>query len=239
MACFTDYDTITDQLYWVGSIPNAAVILNFVVKLSKKDKNGNRNHFHKEYEYASKFIDTPMAMSIKRSFDYYFTIETTDKSVYIQIRLENMIGLQSSIKSIAQIIINDDIWALKDKRLVLKGAFEPINIKGLPMDKWLAFEPIPVLCSNGSYTKGVRMYMSDYNTFVDIDVDKFMGMVYLITTFNMYGSATTLINYLNWSDYGTNLVTFEQDNNVPNEGVKAPNGRRVQAAKSFFDLDNM
>ena len=67
-------------------------------------------------------------------------------------------------------------------------------------------------------------------------------IIMLLSNFNMYQSALSIVNYLNWREYGTNLVTFSDGSSNMNEGsIKSPNGRKIptkaQKQKSFFDLD--
>ena len=105
----------------------------------------------------------------------------------------------------------------------------------------MSFEPLVLEYEQG-FSKGVRIILSQNDKFVDLDIDKFMGLVYLLSNFNMYQSALSIVNYLNWREYGTNLVTFSDGTNNMNEGsIKSPNGRKIptksQKQKSFFDLD--
>lgn len=236
MPQFIDYDTISDKLYFLGN----SIYLNFVVKLSKKDKEGNRKHYHSEYEYNSSYLNTRHGYTIKRDFDYYFTIENHSLGIYIQIRMENMLRLQTVLKHVASILMEEKIWAIKNAKLILKGTIEPIQIP-LPMDKWISFEPTVIQYDNGQFAKGVRITYSQVDLFSDINIDQYMGLTYLLSTFNMYQSAISLINYLGWNDYGTNLITFINDQNndeAINSGVSSPTGRTVQKKqKSFFDLD--
>ena len=239
-AQFIDYDAISDRIFWLAS----NISLNFTVKLGKKDKEGNRLHYHKEIEYASNYLNTNSVISIKRSFDYFFTIESTDnKSIYIQIRLENMIMLQNVLQEVLNSLFDQSRWSIKNKRLVTIGNFAPSVLPGLPMNKWLSFEPIVYEYNSGEFNKGVRITLSDYNLYIDIDIDKFMGLVYLINSFNMYQAASTMINYLHWNEYGTNLVQFAPDTNEQNEGLSgAMKANRTipkpKQTKSFFDIKN-
>ena len=71
---FFKIDKVSDDVYAIG--PN--VILKFNVSLSKTSQ-GKRYHFHKEYEYPSKDIKNQNLVTIKRSFDYYLSIENMQK----------------------------------------------------------------------------------------------------------------------------------------------------------------
>ena len=237
MPSFIDYDSVGDKLYFLSE----GTYLTFTVKLSKKDKDGCRNHYHKEYMYPSnQYLDKSTGVTIKRDFDYYLAIENKKEEIFIQIRMENMIGLNMILQNLVQILLNDNVWAVKNNRLVLKGNINPMSID-LPLDKWLSFEPLVLEYEQG-FSKGVRIILSQNDKFVDLDIDKFMGLVYLLSNFNMYQSALSIVNYLNWREYGTNLVTFSDGSSNMNEGsIKSPNGRKIptkaQKQKSFFDLN--
>lgn len=233
MPQFIDYDTVNDKIYYLGN----NTYLCFTVKLSKKDKDGNRIHYHQEYEYKSSFIDKSKGYSIKRNFDFYLTIENKQLDIYIQIRMENMFRLNSVLENIVNVLMNDNLWAIRSKRLIYKGQFEPLLIS-LPMDKWITLEPSVIQYDNGQYSKAVKIVLSQYDIFIELDIEKFMGLVYLLSTFNMYQCALSIVNYLNWNQYGTNLVSFNYDKNETGKtgGVNAPKGRTVQSnTKSFFD----
>lgn len=246
---FIDYDAISDRIYSLGQ----NIVLNFTVKLARKDKDGCRVHFHKEFQYpASSYIDTRSVISIKRNYDYYFSIEDiTNKDSYIQIRLENMIMLKTILQQLVNILVDESNWMIKDKKLILKKKYKPILLPGLPMNKWLTFEPITIEFEDGSFSKGIRITLSDYSVYVDMTIDKFMGLTYLLDSYNMPIAAMIMINYLDQHKFGTSLVVFDNYNTPPIsnteefEGVPdtVPNRTIPKRNKSFFDksdeLDNL
>jgi hypothetical protein len=235
MPTFEDYDTISDTIDWLGQ----SVQYKFVTKLSSKDKNGNRTSFHREYAYSSTYNDTEMAYSIKRSFDYYVTLESIDKSTYIQIRQQNMIMMQNILNQVVSWLFNESYWAVKNKILVLKGKPKPLIMNYLPMNKWLSFELI-VIEYNNQFDKGIRICLSDESIYVDVRIDNFMGFVYYMNTLNMYQCALSIVNYLQRPSFGTNMVTFDNQSNRTNnfEGeVYSKGSRTIEPAKqqrSFF-----
>ena len=237
MPNFIDYDSIADRICYFDNY-----VLSFVVRLAKKDKDGNRSHYHKEFQYNAPYLNTSQVIAIKRQYDYYYTIERfnleggEDKN-YIQIRAMNIIMLQNILNNMTTILFNDSNWAIKNKRLILKGQFEPLVLTNLPMDKWISFTPIVYESIDGMFSKGVRMILSDSSQICDMTIDKFMEFTYYITSIPMTVAAQTLLNYLPM-EMGTNLVTFDspyiqqQNENKKYEGVKAPN--RI----SYFDKNN-
>lgn len=238
MPTFEDYDMISDLIDWLGM----NVQYKFVVKLANKDKNGSRNPFHKEYKYPSTYNDVETSTSIVRSFDYYVTIENKREGVYIQIRQANLIMVQTVLSQMTEYLFNDSYWGVKEKKLVLKGKPQPIYIQNLPMCKWLGFELI-VIEYEGIYDKGIRITLADESQYVDVRIDSFMGFVSFMSNLNMYQSALSIVNYLQRPEYGTNMVTFDGNNengynNTYNnkDGVTSKNNRIIPTRpKSFFD----
>lgn len=236
MLKFENYDMLSDHIDWLGM----GVQYKFVIKLANKDRNGNRNSFHKEYQYTSSYVDMDMSTSIVRSFDYYVTIENKQEGVYIQIRQSNLIMVQTILSQMTDYLFNETYWGVKDKKLVIKGRPQPVYIQNLPMGKWLSFELI-VIEYEGTYDKGIRLTLSDESHYVDIRIDNFMGFVSFMSTLNMYQSALLGINYLQRPPYGTNMITYDNNNNSnsyvsKDGGVVGKTNRTIPTKpKSFFD----
>lgn len=237
MPQFIDYDMITDSVYWL----NQTVILKFIVKLASKNKEGNRNSFHNEYMYGSNYNNVSQAASIKRSFDYYLTLDNIhNKDMYIQIRPQNIIMLQNVLNQIVNQLFDESLWGIKNKRLIIKGQPQPLFINNLPMEKWLSLQII-VIEYNNQFDKGVRLTLSDESQYIDMTIDNFMGLVYTINSMNLYQCALSVVNYLQRPQFGTNMIIFDNDKqSKPSyEGdAYAKNNRTIQQAKqqkSFFD----
>lgn len=242
MPQFTDYDTITDTVLRLSY----DTTFNLAVKLAKKDKDGKRNHCHHEFKYPSRYVgNNGYLYSIKRNFDYYYTIEKynsdTKTKTYIQIRLQHMIMLQNILANIVNILYDEKRWKLSNKRLVFTGAVEKFLLSGLPMEQWISFEPIVMTNYNEQFGKGIRITLGDESIYTDVVIDDFMGFVYFINTGNMFEQAQTLMNYINWHDYGTNLVSFNNEDDQIIEDteslgvINATNRTIPKKPKSFFD----
>lgn len=237
---FIEYDSISDKMFWF----NQDTYLSFTVKLTRKDKDGNRNHYHSEYIYDSQYIDTQYGISIKRQYDYYLSINSTNSwdKLFIQIRIQNMIMLNMVLKQITNILLNNELWVEKNGRLMTKGTISPLVVTGLPMNKWLQFEATPIINPDGKYSKGVRITLSDNNRFVDINMDQFLGFTYLMGSIDMLQLAATLINYIPNSEiYNTNRMNIDSyhiDNKNPvgNESIEAPKRTISKQQNSFFDM---
>lgn len=235
---FIDYEKISDDLYFLGQ----NVLLRFNVQLAKKSDDGRRFHYHKEYEYNSnKYIDKSNLVSIRRSFDYYLSLErTVGDRESIMIRAQDMIILRGKINQATKWYFNNNLYAVKKDKLIMLGKQEPIKITNLAGSKWIMLEPT-ILQYENQYTPGLRLYLSSESNYIDISVDKFMGLVYLIDSINMYESAQLLLNYLQRPQFGTNLYSFENEISKEKEpDVKAKNRTIQKSNKSYFDkLDEL
>ena len=57
--------------------------------------------------------------------------------------------------------------------------------------------------ANADKSPGIRLTLDDSSTFVDITLDRLMGLYYTISCFNMYQAALLLLNYLQRPEIGT------------------------------------
>lgn len=244
---FNHYDKISDDLYFLGM----NTVLRFNVTLSKKTEDGKKYSFHHEYIYDSnKYIDYNQLGTIRRQFDFFLTIENLKKNQdgikeYIMIRVQDIIYIQDCFNE-ASMWFRDkkyrNLFASKDNKIIMLGKVDPIIIGGLPMDKYMTLEPIVINYENNISLTGVRLTLSSSSNYVDIPVDRFMGLLYLINNINMYESAQLLLNYMQRPEYGTNSYSFEREFDMSQEHsdfVETKSKRKVQVnnkrQKSFFD----
>ena len=82
--------------------------------------------------------------------------------------------------------------------------------------KRLEFIPI-VLNYENEQMRGVRVTLNNYDNYNDISFDQFLGLKYIIDSFDMYGNAVSLLNYLGRPEFGTN--TFNLNNNGSYSGM--------------------
>lgn len=211
---FIKVDKISDDVYAIG--PN--VILKFNVSLSKVS-NGKRYHYHKEYEYPSKFQDCPSFVTIKRSYDYYLSIENMQKDengnkVFIRIGAQEYMlfkkGLEEAISWFTDSKYSN-LFVRDRGKLIITSPSPEFVIRNLPMNKYIQFLPIILNkgISNDDKEPGIRIFLGDNNSYVDINLDRLMGLYYTISCFNMYQSAAIMVNYLERPDFGTNRYVME------------------------------
>lgn len=233
---YEKYDKISDSVLFLGQ----STTLRFNVKLSKINSNNNgRYHFHREYKYYNDNYGD--LYSIKRDFDYYFTIEKIDRSYNtmhsVMIRVQDIMLFKYKIQEILR-WFNDDTFFIKNGKLMIHKR-EPIIVDGLACMQYLQFEPIVIEYDN-SIVQGIRMTISDPEVFTDINIQNFYALAYTIDTFNMYQAALSIVNYLGRPEFGTNLYNVtDEESNSKNDGNVSGKNRQIgvysDRKKSFFD----
>lgn len=233
MITYDQYEKISDDILFFGN--NA--VLKFNTSLAKVSENYGRQIFHREVEYNSKNSIKPL-ISLKRTFDFYMSIENykaldNGTREFIRIGVEEIILLRQVLARVcAQFSDNSSLYVKKSGRLVLANKMEPFILSDLPMGKYLKFEII-VYSYQDVDKPGVRIYLSDENNFADVSLTKFMGLVYLINSMNMYQSAQEMLNYVGRPEYGTNMYSMNNDitsykTSTGVETVEGKEGRFVQ-----------
>lgn len=245
-----DYDKISDDLAILG--PN--VVMRFNVTMSKALADGTRSHYHKEYEYkTNKYTDVDTLLTIRRSFDYYLTIENFRNNEFgvkefIMIRIQDILYVREQVNEATKWFRDakySNLFARKDNKVVIVDRVEPIYISGLVNDKYMILEPTVINYGNDVSSPGIRLYLASKSNYVDMTIDKFMGIVYILQSINMYQSAQILLNYLQRPDFGTNVYAYgnsnaklsENDEDKEQVEIKSNNrqiGNNVRK-KSFFD----
>lgn len=231
---YLDYDKISDDMMFLAK----NTIVRFNLTLSKKYRDNNRYHFHREYTYDSKYSDYGKVVSIKRTFNYYLSIDRIDdRNKSVMIRIQDIILLRAKLIEIST-WFSDGTFVIKNNKLQIYKKKKPIEITNLAENKFILFEPIVIDYenSNTSY-QGIRITLSDMNTYSDITIDNFYGFMYLINTIDMFGYAQNMLNYIQRPDYGTNLVEFNLDEFYKQESFEEPS-YEVKARKRQSPITN-
>lgn len=207
-----NYEKLVDELYYLGS----NFIMKFNVILNKKNEDGTRRNYHSEYSYNSnKYSNVNTLYTMKRSFNYYISIEYMGKEndTFIQIRVQDIMKVNYALEQAYKWFNHDsDIFMIDNDKLSIVTKVEPINIGRLSGDMGIVIEPI-VINYEDMYYEGVRIYLNRTDNYVDMTIDKFSGLVYLLSNINMYQSAQLLLNYNGRLDYGENLINFSSNSN--------------------------
>lgn len=204
------YEKVSDDIYWMGN-----VVLRFNVVLAKPNNGGYRKPFHQEYKYQSKkYKDKENLATIRRTYDYFLSIENTSnytysEKEYIVIGVQDFLFFKNKINQAAAWLSNSDIYRYKDNNIVKVGNVDPIIINFLSFNKTISLEPIVMKSEAGLNCAGIRMTIgSNRENFTDLSVDKYMGLLYIIDTFNMQIAAMTVLSYLGISDNNRNSSTL-------------------------------
>ena len=245
LVAYDDYDKIIDDIVYLGS----KLYLRMTVVLSNKyDKDGQfyRESFHKEYRYASKYSKSKLVTVKRSSFEYYLSLDKTDTKASIWIRPQDIIILRMKLSEVSS-WFTDDTFAIKNGSLIVYKRKPSILIKKLMFDKYLQFDPVVIIWENtGEQVQGVRITLGDQNEFVDVSMNKFYALLYIIQSINMYESAQLLLNYIGRPENGTNLVDFEENSMLRSyeqeekDMIGVDNRTIGKQKRSFFDkLEDM
>lgn len=232
-------DKISDDVYSIA--PN--VILKFNTSLSRTN-DGNRYHFHREFEYKSKVDNPSTLVTIKRTFDYYLSIEnnqkdpTTGNKLFIRIGAAEILlfkrGLETAISWFTDSKY-ESLFARKNGTIVMLPPIpNPFRVGKLPMDKYIEFSPTIIDKGIGNYDKepGVKIELGSRNYVINISIERLMGLYYIISNFDMYQCALLQINYLGRPEFGTNRYVMETSHTMSEddgtrEGSTGVSGRFV------------
>lgn len=240
------YEKISDDVYYIGN----NTVLRFNVLLAHRSEDGTRYPYHKEYEYTSdKYSNVNYNLvTIRRNFDYFLSIENIKKidndKEYIMIRIEDMYYVLNQFNMAYRWFTDPSYKNLfvydKNKKMIIFNRPESIYISNLAMDKYIILDPIVIDYSNGEQQRGIRLTLSNKSNYIDISIPKFEGLLYTLSTFNMYECALGAINYLQRPEFGTNCYSFNSITDVSNTGYVegGGNGRQIKSnarSKSFFD----
>lgn len=224
---FDKVEKMSDDVYNIGS----NLILRFNVILSKKiqskDKDKNKENFHKEYEYLDK--DDDNVVTIRRSFDYFLSFEnivkdsSTGEKLYIRIGPQDFILVRDAFEYATTWFRKEEykyLFVSDRNKLRIVEPIPHVEVNGLPMGKSLYIVPTIVEKNINGYEqkRGVRIYYSeDSDGFVDIDLNRLFGLSYTLNVFNMYQSALSIINYLGRPPFGTNRVDLTEQEKYYNK----------------------
>lgn len=203
------YDKISDDIMILGR--NS--ILRFNVSLSNYNQDGKRQNYHKEFLYEK---NGQLIAMMRRSFDCFFSFENivpqeNGQKEFIRIGLIEFLAFQYKIKECAEWFTSpkyEDLYAINQyNKLIIQRKIQTA-LERLPMQKYLLFEPSIIEYDNGTLERAIRIYMNSPDNFVDLNIDRYMALWYIITNFNMYQSAQLMLNYLQRPDYGTNMLNM-------------------------------
>lgn len=230
----TNYEKLQDDIYYIGG----GIYLRLNVVLAKKDKDGNRRFFVSNYRYSSKYVDKGKVITMRRSFDYYLTIEcTSDNTQNIIIRVQNMILLKAKIKEVTKWFSDSNVFGIRNNKLVISKKVS-VMIDGFPMEKFITLEPVIINYDDSSVQRpGVR-FMVNNMIFTDMAIENFYGLAYLIDTLNLYQSAQILTSSIGVIENPRTMEFNDEEEIVEEPNVNGTDGRKPRKLnRSYFDKD--
>ena len=230
----TNYEKLQDDIYYIGG----GIYLRLNVVLAKKDKDGNRRFFVSNYRYSSKYVDKGKLITMRRSFDYYLTIEcTSDNTQNIIIRVQNMILLKAKIKEVTKWFSDSNVFGIRNNKLVISKKVS-VMIDGFPMEKFITLEPVIINYDDSSVQRpGVR-FMVNNMIFTDMAIENFYGLAYLIDTLNLYQSAQILTSSIGVIENPRTMEFNDEEEIVEEPNVNGTDGRKPRKLnRSYFDKD--
>lgn len=248
---YSKVDKLSDTVYSLG----LKYELKMNVSLSKIG-NDKRYHFHKEFEYPSRSSDIDSLVTIKRSFDYYMSIESTQKTEtgnksFIRIGPTEYYAVKRGLDEVIS-WFNDkkykNLFAKRDGEIILTSPVPEYVIRGLPLNKYILLTPIIIDkgMANEDKIPGVRMYLGSDEEINDMTLERFMGLYYIFSCFNMYQSALEMINYLGRPEFGFNRYTIGVNSpnnisvtNIPKTRKNGVEGRFITPKKSKKGLEEL
>lgn len=200
---FSDYEKISDEIMMLVKDFN----VRFNVTLARKGLDGTRNIFHTEFSYESKYLDHPVARSIRRSYGYYLSIDIkNDFDNSILIYPKHMIFFQARLKDACKWF--STLYKSSKGKLVLSHDFTPIRINLFP-NKFIELKPIIITYENGQQSEGIQLNSNDA-AYAEIPIDKFFEFMYFVNNLNMHQLASTIIASLP-IELGTNQMIMGAD----------------------------
>lgn len=199
-----EYEQISDDLMILDPM---SAELRFNVKLFSKAPNGSAEGFHKEFKYDSKYSNRSVGYSIRRNFTYFLSInglKNNGSNMPLMITIYDMLLFKAYLSNAYKWITVENIYAIKNNKLILKGQYDPIVMSTI-YNKTISFEPIVLRKPNDMQTQGIRMKI-DNTWVIDIDANRFAGLLYLVDSIDMYSAAIALINYLPSVSFGSNIT---------------------------------
>ena len=237
------YGKLVDDVYKIGT----NTILRMNVILYKTSPDGTRYLYHKEVGYKDNNMSS---MKIKRSFDYYLSIENfvSDSDGYkefIQIRVENIPMIRNVLQQVYGWFTNkkyENLYAINDKHeLIMPMKVRAIVLDGLPMGRFISFIPI-IINYNTEYDKeiqqsrGVRIFLNSHDRFVDISLNRFLGFYQSIMDINLYNAAQNMLSYFGRPEFGFNGFIVDDSDQTYDIQVKSTRKIGDSNKKKFDDL---
>ena len=196
---FEEYDSISDLLLYL----NDSLTLNFVVRLSRKNKSGERIFYQYETRNGTDKYGSPLR-SIKRTMTFYFVIQNRNvfgNSIVLRPQDVEMLNMLIQQRVLPWFFDNkNQAFRIKEGNLLI-NKIEPVTYFQTE-GRYITFEPVLVYLDDKA-SRGIRVSLWCGDS-ADMGIDAFMGMVSILKT-DMYTAACVICNYAKTPPYGINV----------------------------------
>lgn len=207
---YANYESIVDTIYIMGNIA-----LKFHVPLHYKDKNGVRRPIQWEYSYHSPKYGEEIT-NIYRTMNFYVTIDNIrgdmnfDKKS-IMILPQDMIFLRRLLNAMEE--LSNIAFTRNGNGKLELSTNENDCVQDLFNGKALHMKPT-IIKRDDMQFPGVTITLVETGNTTDVLMDQFMGFKYIIDTFDMYGYAINILNYIK-PNFGENVNNNMNVNKSP------------------------
>ena len=244
------FEKISDDIVHMGK----GLVIRINVNLAKA-YNGNRYFFYKEYEYS---LGGYKRVSIKKSFDYYLSIEDVFKpkdrdKVFIRLGPGDYYSFMNMLRKVVDWFTDakfKKLYANNKGVLVLAAPTVPTeSLNGLPMGLNLTMNPTVIDTGTG-FKPGIAIEVSDNKEFrvsYDMTIDNLFTVYGSLLNYNMFLSAQIMLASMG-IPLGTNRINLDnlqssnplpslEDNQKTLPRNASINGRMIGGAKKIEELE--
>lgn len=234
---FENYNKISDVMMNLGKNAN----LLFTMRLYNDSEKFGRSYYHSEVQYFNESTGSKL-INVKRKFDSYISFEQTHavngERGFVMIRNEDIRMLRKAVEDMELHVVEhfQDIYVSKNGSVHVRKVQNPIEISGLPLNKYLVFTPDIVENYNGSTSAAIRVTLGNPNLYVLMTLKKWSGLIECLNNANMFLYSQNASTYMGRPPFGTNMYDMTSKQGVEDNMV-ATKGRTFMKSgkKSFFD----
>jgi len=184
--------------------------LSHKIRLSKPDKFNNREYYHKEFKYISKYIDPQRVTTLKLTHSSILTIENKGDNVResLVINITNRNFIVKSLSAIKKILKNPELFIEHDGKYIVNPKLKKDSIISFKpyKDKIVVIKPC-VIEAEDEYIIGVELSLEYSNmSFIRIPIETYKTFVKIIKKFDFHIAGLAAITYLQSSEIGNNEV---------------------------------
>lgn len=214
MITWKSYAKIADEVFSSAGI-SVKMNVSLYKDIPMQDGTKRRRLFHMEYGYKDKEgVDT---YSIHRTFDYYLSIENTNRldsgyKEFVRIGVTEIDNFRAELFRVYQWIRYPEKIYTTDSngRLYIDKEVKPVFIGGLPpKNRFMAFEP--AIGDSETPYKAIKIVFNSQANIIIMPMNRFLGFYHVMMNVNLYDAAQNLLSYIGRPTFGSNL--FKQGEN--------------------------